>query len=450
MVASVLLLLILRVGISSETSLETFCAPDGGIPDDLIRCGSCMNSCGEVGSGGNCFCDNQCLFYSDCCADFQTQCFQDYFEARVVSTQFPRQFHHEDFKCVSNVLAIAVCPDKTPCTYNSTDYDDVNTFVPMYDVTKKVHYVSGYCALCNGADDVIPWEVSLKCNKIVQSWLCPWCSSGIPGISVSGPARSRPTRIDSPELFNQERRSEYCILDLAKPIRAEHRCQQFVKSSCRDDCLNEELETKCVTSPSEYIYLGSGFGDVFRNPYCALCGGDPRYSMDDLTCMPSGTPPPSPPPPTPARPPLPPTPSPPPPIQGWLTWEPPDSGRFLSPDSGLFPSPRLPINPSPRLPINPNIQQPLPPTHSTIASYSTTVVFDFDPRNGLAIGEHLSDKCEPGKAYHLVEDTCREVTCPSGLTLEGPRCVPEISAIVFVFEGNLQDRSAIQTQHYRT
>ena len=91
------------------------------------------------------------------------------------------------------------------------------------------------------------------------------------------------------------------------------------------------------------------------------------------------------------------------------------------PDFGHFP---LAVAPSPE------IEPPI----TSLESFSLTVVFDFDPRRGLAIGEQGSHGCDPGEVFHLEEGICRVITCPSGLTLDGRNCLPEVSAIVVVVD----------------
>ena len=84
---------------------------------------------------------------------------------------------------------------------------------------------------------------------------------------------------------------------------------------------------------------------------------------------------------------------------------------------------------------------PLP----SFATFSLTVVFDFDPRRGLAIGKHAQLDCDPGEIYHPEEGVCRAITCPNGLTLEGSTCVPEVSAIVVTLSGTIENTKTNET-----
>jgi hypothetical protein len=44
------------------------------VPDYVEPEGSCADRCGEVGSSGQCFCDDLCMQYGDCCEDFFDFC----------------------------------------------------------------------------------------------------------------------------------------------------------------------------------------------------------------------------------------------------------------------------------------------------------------------------------------------------------------------------------------
>ena len=62
-----------------------------------------------------------------------------------------------------NNLMLHTCSDGSECEFTAELNEDVNTFVPMYDIHRGVHYVSWQCAVCNGASDVDHWDVRLKC-----------------------------------------------------------------------------------------------------------------------------------------------------------------------------------------------------------------------------------------------------------------------------------------------
>ena len=141
-----------RLHHADSTDLGSFCEPDALIPDELIHCGSCDGRCGNPPATGfgfesllQCNCDQWCLLYGDCCRNFQNICPQEFTKAERVIADYPNQHGHQKFHCRQDVVTMTTCPDGSACQYSEQLNDDVNTFVPMYDVTNNIHYVSGYC-----------------------------------------------------------------------------------------------------------------------------------------------------------------------------------------------------------------------------------------------------------------------------------------------------------------
>ncbi len=66
-----------------------------------------------------------------------------------------------------------------------------------------------------------------------------------------------------------------------------------------------------------------------------------------------------------------------------------------------------------------------------VSSFSLTLVFDFDPTRGLAVGRHEPIECPQGEKYNYEEGACRKVTCPPGkiLDLKTVECIQDISYI---------------------
>ena len=75
--------------------------------------------------------------------------------------------NYETFRW-SNNLMITTCLDGSGCEFTPELNIDANTFVPMYDIHRGVHYISGQCAMCNDAIQVEPWDVSLNCEPLQE------------------------------------------------------------------------------------------------------------------------------------------------------------------------------------------------------------------------------------------------------------------------------------------
>ena len=135
-----------------------------------------------------CSCDALCGFNGDCCDDFEHFCSQNFQDYLNLSELYARQ----DFECVYipekftgtrarttqpyirstddiGYLMITKCySDGSKCEYSRTPNIDANIFVPMYDLNRGVHYISGHCAMCNGAKNVTPWNVDLECYDVPE------------------------------------------------------------------------------------------------------------------------------------------------------------------------------------------------------------------------------------------------------------------------------------------
>ena len=355
-----------------------YCEPDAEIPDDLIRCGSCENRCGTVSQYKNinclaniylCSCDNSCGYHGDCCQDFHEFCPEEAEHFRSTSEQYPLQQTFRDFQCKSfhyepppsnsddeyrtvsgefQNLMIATCPDGSECEFTAALSEDVNTFVPMYDIHRGVHYISGQCAVCNGATDVMPWGVDLNCNPVFEPK--DYVETGL---------------VNSTDSLTDVRSTGACTLTYSRSGVARVCSTSPPTSTCSATCQNQNLRALCESDAQAVTF---GFQGTYRNQYCALCNEE---EAENLFCK--------------------------------------YPRRCAGPGINFWPP----------------------------GSFSLTLVFDFDPRKGLAVGQHPPPECATGEVYVPDEDACRPITCPSGFVLDGSNCIPEPSSIIVIVQGML-------------
>ena len=372
----------------SGQPLVPLCEPNVEIPDDLKQCGSCNNRCGTKTNPDDlkspvrshtCSCDEFCGFHGDCCQDFETFCPDHYDKYLESALLHPFTHKYDDFKCVSltagfltqiNTLMIHTCLiDGSECEFTSKLNEDVNTFVPMYDIHRGVHYISGYCAVCNGAKQVIPWGVILNCESLEEE--NEYVNSGL---------------VNSTETLADITKVGQCTLEYS--LSGESRnCTHNVVSGCKESCRNLNLVSLCengaqdLTLYKEGQFLHTPTDGIYRNPYCALCNGQGNSSTSGMNC-----------------------------------------GMHFPSDNvdGVVSSPANP------------------------GSFSLTLVFDFDPRKGLTVGEHPPPECTMGEVYVPDEDTCRPITCPSGFLLDGSDCIPESYNITAIVTGTFSVKPTIQ------
>ena len=159
----------LTPGPSSEKTCRQNVTKEEAISKYLPHCASCRGKCGTIvningWSQQGCSCDSSCVAYKDCCHDFKTHCLEEARNNPDLITDQPalcRTIGSGD--CAKNYLLIGSCKKKdSSCAISK---DSLNSFVPVFDVNRKLHFVNFNCAVCNGAKDVIPWNVILACEK---------------------------------------------------------------------------------------------------------------------------------------------------------------------------------------------------------------------------------------------------------------------------------------------
>ncbi len=275
----------------SGEPIDAACITGDLVPADLISCGSCEERCGStsdpdsvdtLGSKGGCACDAACGYHNDCCSDFQQFCPKEFQDFGNSSRTHAPTFSPEDFRCVSfstslgesfNSLVVFSCPDGTECQHSSQLNEDVNTFVPMFDPNRGVHFISGHCAVCNGITEVQPWKVTLFCAP------------------VFGPQEFKETGV----VNDTETLSEVVGIRSCHLVYWKHQnsrpCRHGVISSCPDSCENQNLVKQCKSGTQDLLrykkepWVNTDSTErVYRNPSCAVCNAAQNSTTSGLVC----------------------------------------------------------------------------------------------------------------------------------------------------------------------
>ena len=221
---------------------------------------SCENRCGKrrEANGGlyldifnaqinfeQCSCDVHCGYHGDCCYDFNQTCLQQFKEFQGLVKHYPITYNVSDFACLDWLpsLVIHTCPDGTECEFAQENYGNKNTFLPVYDVHRGIHFINVQCAVCNWATEVEPWDFKLRCNY----------HSGV-NLTDSGD--------------NYICKEEYSISAEKQRPCFYLSSDDYVVDFCDIRCRNPQLKSLCesgVQSPVQYK------GRTYRNVYCSIC-----------------------------------------------------------------------------------------------------------------------------------------------------------------------------------
>ena len=206
----------------------------------------------------NCYCDDQCKFYDDCCENFEEKK-----EIILRKINFTCNLQRAIFDKNNFVYSIGHCPSeynddyitKIKCQKSSSvdteaadskQYNE-DTFLrwPFYSNRTNYTYNNLYCAICNGEkiQYLHPWQTAFQCDETINI-------------------------TNSTQIL--EKLKKKCLFS-----KWMHSFMQF--RYCRRNlirtCLNKsEDEKKCISGPYKIRYSYND-GLVFRNEYCAKCSG---------------------------------------------------------------------------------------------------------------------------------------------------------------------------------
>ena len=260
--------------------------PEVKIPDDLIHCGTCQTRCGTIINPDHfvhcsdiepkylCSCDKFCNFYGDCCKDFQAFCSKDFRQYQDISKQYPFERNPSDFICMSfnamdgvsfQNLVIDTCSDGSKCEFTTDVKTNVDTFLPLYDVHRGIHYVSRKCAICNGVLTGTPWTLIADCLQSHPDYRQTFLSSSI----------------EKTEGLTLKCNN---IVTMYSPSGVPRPCLKEMKFSCHSSCQNKNLSSLCTKEPVSLTSLKFHL-EVYKNEYCAMCNGKEEWdNVNSIQC----------------------------------------------------------------------------------------------------------------------------------------------------------------------
>ena len=262
-------------------------------PDPVPRCNeknakfSCWNKCedrstqwDELDSQGkseeHCHCDQACLTYHDCCADYTRYC--------QPLSPVPQRIDNANYICskistekrvATGVFMISTCAPgwqdkevRSKCLSgaNATNrtFTSANVLegipVALFDPRRQgIHYSNMYCGICNNVIKffLIFWELKFRCN------------------------------IKPPRGFNNTQTLDYMLKYC--PTRVVLPTEQFSKvrsclpmvSSCSIEKQTQHKDG-CLKGTSGVVFKGETLKN-YKNYHCVLCNG---LSMTNASCGP--------------------------------------------------------------------------------------------------------------------------------------------------------------------
>lgn len=204
----------------------------------------------------NCFCDDLCPVFRDCCKDYKRP---------------GRGLWHLQKSTISCHRVMEINPevelyivDSCPRDFNGDpeiqDKCEMDTSLawgngqaffrlPVAGKKSKIMYKNYYCALCSGDVDVTFWNVKLGCGEI-------------PLANMSADPKEI---VDNVLMFTKQNKY-YCGLEFSDPGIKPRVCKSHI-ARCDKSWKDQRIKKKCK-SHTAYVYVGK---EVFKNKYCAVC-----------------------------------------------------------------------------------------------------------------------------------------------------------------------------------
>ena len=207
----------------------------------------------------NCYCDDQCQLYNDCCEDFQPSDPAKTYERLPRSTFSCRLVDGVtlDEGTVPIGLDTVYVVDKCPKEYTD-DYfisqcergerNDMFANIPVNGRTSGIFYKNYFCAVCHGVTDISFASINIGCINSFE-------------MDVEGEGF---TVESSMETLLSDYNNNCTLMFSDYTVRY---CKKDVISRCHNHWKDKRVKKKCK-SGTKYRY---GFQKIFKNEFCAQC-----------------------------------------------------------------------------------------------------------------------------------------------------------------------------------
>ena len=242
-------------------------------PSVSVNCNgslSCRNRCQSLRTflrqeALPCFCDVDCTYFKDCCADYDEYCHHDSTRTPPIQDNLVNQLNKNLWKCYSGhhtlsaiegVWMIGSCPRSWPeddVLYRCRNLSAANRitrenyrYLPAYTSNGRVYH-NRFCAQCNGVSpsEMASFELSFSCAVRV------------------------------PDNFSPSQRFDYLFsycdsskINWKAPVNAPRRYCVTLNTISR--CADEDIRGRCINGSVGIVFISSMVGN-YKNIYCAKC-----------------------------------------------------------------------------------------------------------------------------------------------------------------------------------
>lgn len=219
----------------------------------------------------NCFCDDLCLTYNDCCKDF-TPSSISYKKIKLAKNTVSCERRHQIYQD-GEIYIVKSCPRDYEDAFVKEKCEDERAEdqfyqLPVTGITTGVLYRNVFCAICAGDRNVTFWTVKIECEAGPSN---SWKTEG--EISHDNSKSLIQSSLDSS--------AQNCLIRYEHPPDLPFRkCKSHFNKCDKNFHGDRKIEKKCKSYTS-FVYASL---HVFKNKHCGICNhvNETYLSCEDM------------------------------------------------------------------------------------------------------------------------------------------------------------------------
>ena len=214
-----------------------------------------------------CYCDNLCVTYGDCCHNANVTRY-DGIKNTSFSCQYLPTIHGLWF-----IFVVDTCPDGTDYQLGELCADTNNKgniyrMTPVSSLSTGILYKNMHCAICNGVFDYIFWRAKLRCEWTSKDHLT-FGNMTFKEMFF----RDDCFMFDLPPLDNITYRQCYPHINSCP--------ENTYESTTLSSQYIENNDTDCETGDNKYVFTSY---EIYKNPSCYECNTGVKTNDSEVTC----------------------------------------------------------------------------------------------------------------------------------------------------------------------
>ncbi|XP_067950286.1 uncharacterized protein [Watersipora subatra] len=229
----------------------------------------------------NCFCDEQCIYYNDCCEDSpyqataETKLPDNTFHCKEDVSELMGKYNPSDIPL--GIMEVNRCPGgyednetRRQCEEPPSRNTLSHQMIPVTDPNTGIRYANWYCAQCHKVGNIQFWRIDVGCYSVANDN----CSYIFGMSSVSDMSFADAFRDDATlDILQQALESYRCSVKQYLPpkgVPTVRRCnydaEEYI-STCPPHTKDWVISDKCENSPASFVFQGGFLKQIITQGY---------------------------------------------------------------------------------------------------------------------------------------------------------------------------------------